>query len=68
MGEERKGKLALPGFQLKKQTGQSVFSAPAGFNHGHVEHESSMKRFFAVIFPFDSPAYNSILATFYISS
>ncbi|KAK1927733.1 Zinc/iron permease [Papiliotrema laurentii] len=27
-----------------------------------------MKRFFAVLFPFDSPAYNSILATFYISS
>ncbi|CDZ96573.1 Putative zinc transporter [Phaffia rhodozyma] len=27
-----------------------------------------MKRLFALLFPFDSPAYNSLLATFYISS
>ena len=45
---------------------QTLFSAPTG--HSHAEHGSSMKQFFALIFPFDSPAYNSILATFYISS
>ncbi|GFZ43307.1 hypothetical protein JCM24511_01027 [Saitozyma sp. JCM 24511] len=33
-----------------------------------LEHSSSMKQLFAVLFPFESPAWNSILATFYISS
>lgn len=34
----------------------------------HSHDSASMKRFFATLFPFKSPAYNSILATFYISS
>ncbi|BEI94880.1 uncharacterized protein CcaverHIS019_0704610 [Cutaneotrichosporon cavernicola] len=32
------------------------------------DHQSSMQQFFDKLFPFESPAYNSILATFYISS
>ncbi|CAK9782208.1 Zinc/iron permease [Cutaneotrichosporon oleaginosum] len=32
------------------------------------EHHSGMQQFFDKLFPFESPAYNSILATFYISS
>ncbi|ADV21319.1 hypothetical protein CNC06010 [Cryptococcus gattii WM276] len=42
---------------------QNFFEAPAKQVEG-----TSMKKVFATLFPFESPAWNSILATFYISS
>ncbi|XAO23511.1 hypothetical protein I312_102289 [Cryptococcus bacillisporus CA1280] len=42
---------------------QNFFKAPAKQVEG-----TSMKKVFATLFPFESPAWNSILATFYISS
>jgi hypothetical protein len=35
---------------------------------GNSGDASGLKSFYAFLFPFESPAYNSILATFYISS
>ncbi|WRT65934.1 uncharacterized protein IL334_002885 [Kwoniella shivajii] len=56
----------------KSEKTQEFFHSPTkdtkGHGHGHDEHETSMKAIFATLFPFESPAYNSILATFYISS
>ncbi|WWC60553.1 uncharacterized protein I303_103127 [Kwoniella dejecticola CBS 10117] len=51
----------------KSEKAQEFFHTPS--NHA-VEHGqgTSMKKVFATLFPFESPAYNSILATFYISS
>ncbi|WOO85691.1 Zinc transporter SLC39A7 [Vanrija pseudolonga] len=43
---------------------QTVFEAP----HGSNEHSTTMRAVFEFLFPFKSPAYNSILGTFYISS
>ncbi|KAL7423706.1 hypothetical protein Q5752_001288 [Cryptotrichosporon argae] len=46
---------------------QFFHSHSHGHGHDH-EHGAGMKRVFDALFPFDSPAYNSVLATFYISS
>ncbi|ODO12093.1 hypothetical protein I350_00879 [Cryptococcus amylolentus CBS 6273] len=46
---------------------EKIAKAVHGGHHG--AHEgTSMKKVFATLFPFESPAWNSILATFYISS
>ncbi|ODO07610.1 solute carrier family 39 (zinc transporter), member 7 [Cryptococcus wingfieldii CBS 7118] len=46
---------------------EEIAKAMHGGHHG--AHEgTSMKKVFATLFPFESPAWNSILATFYISS
>ncbi|WVR05616.1 hypothetical protein IAU60_002638 [Kwoniella sp. DSM 27419] len=44
-----------------------VKGEPPGHAHLHA-HGTSMRKVFAALFPFQSPAWNSILATFYISS
>ncbi|WVQ85512.1 hypothetical protein IAT38_007677 [Cryptococcus sp. DSM 104549] len=48
----------------KSDTTQKFFHAP----DSHATEHLSMKKAFAVLFPFESPAWNSVLATFYISS
>ncbi|OXB38664.1 solute carrier family 39 (zinc transporter), member 7 [Cryptococcus neoformans] len=55
------GAVVLAGAYMEK--GQYFFEAPAKQVEG-----TSMKKVFATLFPFKSPAWNSILATFYISS
>ncbi|WVQ97044.1 hypothetical protein IAU59_004154 [Kwoniella sp. CBS 9459] len=51
----------------KSEKAQEFFHSP--HHHGSTdEHGKSMKKVFATLFPFESPAWNSILATFYISS
>ena len=45
---------------------QKFFSSGSAVAHTETTH--TMRQVFAMLFPFKSPAYNSILATFYISS
>ncbi|RSH86247.1 uncharacterized protein EHS24_004485 [Apiotrichum porosum] len=47
---------------------QAIFQAPEHAGHASHEHSTTMRKVFATLFPFESPAWNSILATFYISS
>lgn len=49
--------------QPKPQSFVSASSTSTSYDHG-----TTMKRVFAGLFPFESPAWNSVLATFYISS
>ncbi|WVW80386.1 hypothetical protein I302_102367 [Kwoniella bestiolae CBS 10118] len=49
----------------KSEKAQEFFHTPS---HHPGEHGTSMRKLFSTLFPFESPAYNSILATFYISS
>ncbi|WWC88135.1 uncharacterized protein L201_003039 [Kwoniella dendrophila CBS 6074] len=51
----------------KSEKAQEFFHAPPTHHSGE-HHGTSMKKLFSALFPFESPAYNSILATFYISS
>ncbi|WVQ71307.1 hypothetical protein IAR50_000834 [Cryptococcus sp. DSM 104548] len=65
--------LLLLGVVLVSAEKQEVLEVPEAvaqaFNGGNHSHEgTSMKKVFATLFPFESPAWNSILATFYISS
>ncbi|KIR36778.1 solute carrier family 39 (zinc transporter), member 7 [Cryptococcus deuterogattii 99/473] len=55
------GAVVLAGAYADKN--QNFFGAPTKQVEG-----TSMKKVFATLFPFESPAWNSILATFYISS
>ncbi|KAK8865650.1 hypothetical protein IAR55_000795 [Kwoniella newhampshirensis] len=49
----------------KSTVDQKRFIAPTTSHH---ESTTGMKKVFAALFPFESPAWNSVLATFYISS
>ncbi|OCF32914.1 solute carrier family 39 (zinc transporter), member 7 [Kwoniella heveanensis BCC8398] len=53
----------------KSEKAQEFFHTPHHKHGGAVdEHGKSMKKVFGALFPFESPAWNSVLATFYISS
>ncbi|WWD18167.1 hypothetical protein CI109_102616 [Kwoniella shandongensis] len=52
----------------KSKSEQKPFHAPPVQTGSATHDASSMKKVLAALFPFESPAWNSVLATFYISS
>lgn len=44
---------------MRKGQAQKVFSTGSAAAHAHHEHSTTMRKVFAALFPFESPAYNS---------